>query len=124
VDIPAAKSAGVRVANIPSTGTGNAAACAEMALLLTLSLLRDTKAMAQSLAQRSLGSPTGIMLAGKAALLIGFGSIARETVTRLAAVGVRVSAVKRSPWDGSDPEARLLVERGGPDDMHRMLVRS
>jgi len=94
-----------------------------MALLLTLSLLRDTKAMAQSLAQRTLGWPTGIMLAGKSALLIGFGSIARETVTRLAALGVRVSAVKRSPWDSSDPEARLLVDRGGPDDMHRMLVR-
>ena len=123
MDIPAAASAGVRVANIPSTGTGNAAACAEMALLLTLSLLRDTKAMAQSLAQRTLGCPTGIMLAGKSALLIGFGSIARETVTRLAALGVRVSAVKRSPWDGRDLEARLLVDRGGPDDMHRMLVR-
>ena len=123
MDIPAARSSGVRVANIPSTGTGNAAACAEMALLLTLSLLRNTKAMAKSLADRTLGSPTGTMLAGKSALLIGFGSIARETVTRLAALGVRVAAVKRSPWVENDPEARLLADRGGPDDMHRMLVR-
>ena len=34
VDIPAAKQLGIRVANIPSESTGNAASCAEMALSL------------------------------------------------------------------------------------------
>jgi phosphoglycerate dehydrogenase-like enzyme len=123
VDIPAARAAGVRVANIPSTDTSNAAACAEMALLLTLSLFRDVHAMAASLRERRLGSPTGVLLAGKSALLIGFGSIGRETASRLAALGVRVSAVKRTPWDAQDADSRVLAARGGADDMHRMLVR-
>jgi phosphoglycerate dehydrogenase-like enzyme len=124
VDLQAARAAGVRVGNIPSEGTGNAAACAEFALFLTLSLLRDAKAMSASLQQRRLGSPTGVVLAGRSALLVGFGAIGRESAARLAALGVRVSALKRTPWmlEG-DAQAAALAERGGAEDMHRMLAR-
>lgn len=132
VDLDACRARGIRVANIPAGGTGNAAACAEMALLLTLSLLRDVKGMAQSVAQRRLGSPTGVLLRGRSALLVGWGAIAWETAPRLAALGVRVSALRRAPWpsaaasasrgDDDDPAAAALVERGTwPGDLERLL---
>jgi hypothetical protein len=131
VDVPAARAAGVRVANIPSAGTGNAAACAEFALFLALALLRDANGMRAAFAQRRLGTPTGLLLAGRAALVVGFGAIGRETTRRLAALGVRVAAVRAGGWPapggdaGADADAALLLERGsGPDDMRRMLVRA
>jgi phosphoglycerate dehydrogenase-like enzyme len=130
VDVPAARAAGVRVANIPSAGTGNAAACAEFALFLSLALLRDANGMRAAFAQRRLGTPTGLLLSGRAALVVGFGAIGRETTRRLAALGVRVAAVRAGGWPapggdaGADADAALLLERGtGPDDMRRMLVR-
>jgi phosphoglycerate dehydrogenase-like enzyme len=121
VDLSAARAAGVRVANIPSAGTGNAASCAEMALFLALSLLRDTKGMASAFAQRRLGTPCGVMLAGRSALVIGAGSISRELVPRLQAMGVRVSGLRRGLWADGDAIFDTLAERGQTSDMHRML---
>jgi phosphoglycerate dehydrogenase-like enzyme len=40
VDIEAATRAGIKVARIPSAGTGNALSCAEHSIYLILSLLR------------------------------------------------------------------------------------
>lgn len=40
IDIDAATKSGIRVARIPSSGTGNAASCAEMAIFFILGLLR------------------------------------------------------------------------------------
>ena len=121
VDVGAARAAGVRVANIPSAGTGNAASCAEMALFLALSLLRDVRGMATAFAQRRLGTPCGVMLAGRSALVVGAGCISRELVPRLQAMGVRVSAVRRGPWPGGDAVFDALAERGQTSDLHRML---
>ena len=128
VDIPAARAAGVRVANIPSINTGNAAACAEFALFLILSLLRDSHGMATAFAQRRLGAPTGRLLAGRSALLVGFGAIGRETARRLSALGVHVSASRAGGWPAAgcdaaaEADAALLRERGsGPADLYRML---
>jgi phosphoglycerate dehydrogenase-like enzyme len=125
VDVPAARAAGVRVGNIPSGGTGNAAACAEFALYLTLALLRDARGMATAFAERRLGAPTGVLLSGRSALLVGFGAIGRETARRLVALGVRVSAVRAGAWaDDADADAALLTARGsGPEDLRRMLAR-
>jgi phosphoglycerate dehydrogenase-like enzyme len=111
VDVGAAASAGVAVRNIPSRLTRNAAACSEMALLLALGLLRRLPECAAGVAARTVGGPPGRTLTGKRALVIGFGGIAAELVPRLAALGVTVDAVRRSPWDGGGGG-----DGGGNDD--------
>ena len=128
MDIPAARAAGVRVGNIPSAGTGNAASCAEFALYLALALLRDANGMAAAFASRQLGTPTGGLLSGRSALVVGYGALGRETARRLAALGVRVSAVRAGPWPvpgadaDADADAALLCARGSAQaDLHRML---
>ena len=79
---------------------------------------------------RQLGEPTGAVLAGRSALVVGFGAIgarthalprplrvlsvlvaalmplrraAHDLVPRLHALGVRVSCVRQSPWTADDP---------------------
>lgn len=115
VDVGAAASAGVSVHNIPSSATPNAASCAEMAIYLALAILRRAPELAQSLATRRLGAPPGRTLAGKTALIMGWGGIARELAPRLTALGVTVDAVRRSAWDGerehADPAAAVLRHR-------------
>ncbi len=104
VDVGAAVASGVAVRNIPSAATANAGACAEMGLLLALGLLRRLPECAASVAGRVVGDPPGRTLAGKRALVIGFGGIAHQLIPRLAALGVRVECVRRSAWagDGDD----------------------
>ena len=108
VDLRAAADLGVFVSNIPSAGTGNAASCAEMALYLMLATLRNANAMADSIQRRRLGVPLGSMLAGKRVLVLGFGSIAKELITRLVPFGVTLSALRRSPHWGTASDALSL----------------
>lgn len=72
------------VSNIPSQGTGNALACAEMAVYLMLGCLRSANAMAASIRERRVGVPLGRTLFGASVLIVGFGGIARELVPRCA----------------------------------------
>ena len=119
VDLAAASAAGVSVHRIPSSSTANAPSCAEMALYLALAVLRRAPELAASVASRRLGAPPGRTLTGKAALVVGYGGIARELVPRLAALGVVVDAVRRSAWgeEGDDGVAPLLRRRGAWSDL-------
>lgn len=72
------------VSNIPSQGTGNALACAEMAIYLMLGCLRAAHAMAASIRARRVGAPLGRTLFGASVLIVGYGGIARELVPRCA----------------------------------------
>jgi phosphoglycerate dehydrogenase-like enzyme len=123
VDLQAARAAGVRVANIPSAGTGNAVSCAEHALFLALSLLRNSSGMTAAFQQRRLGTPLGVQLAGRSALLVGFGAIARALAPRLRAMDVLVSAVRRSAWagPGEDSEVDALAARATLSGLHAAL---
>jgi len=103
VDIATATKLGIFVSNIPSAGTGNSTSCAEMAIFLSLALLRNINGMATSIATKQLGVPLGGMLHGKNVLVIGFGNIARELIPRLSAFGAVVTALRRSnTWSSSN----------------------
>ena len=83
VDLPAAADLGIPVANIPSMSSGNAQSCAEHAVFLAISLLRDVHGMRQSLLSGGLGTPTGRTLFGATVLIYGFGDLGRCLSTRL-----------------------------------------
>jgi len=96
VDLKAAAELGIRVANVPTTGS-NADSVAEHAILLMLALLRDLpKALANIKAGR-LGAPIGHMLSARTICLYGLGSIARALAQRLRAFHARVIGITRDP---------------------------
>jgi phosphoglycerate dehydrogenase-like enzyme len=96
---------GIYVSNIPSADTGNAVSCAEHAILLTLSLLRQMPACAASIREKRLGHPMGLELIGRNVLIIGCGGIGRALIPRLSAFGVHLRVVRRSMW-GTDNQVR------------------
>jgi lactate dehydrogenase-like 2-hydroxyacid dehydrogenase len=59
VDIATATERGIWVCLIPGADVGNAQSCAEQAVYLALSILRDQKEMARSLLTNRIGWPTG-----------------------------------------------------------------
>ena len=85
VDLQAASELGVPVANIPSMSSGNAQSCAEHAIFLAISLLRDVHGMQRSLHSGGLGTPTGRTLFGSTVLIYGFGDLGRCLSTRYSA---------------------------------------
>jgi phosphoglycerate dehydrogenase-like enzyme len=72
--------------------------CAEHAVLLILSLLRDMPACAAAIRAQRLGEPTGLELEGRNVLIIGFGGIGKALVPRLKAFDVNLRVVRRSAW--------------------------
>lgn len=122
IDMAAASKRGIAVSNIPSDGTGNALSCAEHALFLMLSLLRDMPRCQAAFQKRLLGEPCGETLFGKRVLVLGYGNIARELIPRLVPLGVQISCVRRSPWLPEDKaDARGVVAFGTAADLPRML---
>ncbi|CAM6034593.1 unnamed protein product [Sphagnum compactum] len=123
VDIEAATRAGIKVAKIPSAGTGNALSCAEHSIYLILSLLRYQKEMAETFEAKRLGGPVGETLYGKTVLILGYGNIGKELANRLRPFGVKILAIRRS-WtkkvnplkgyrDGIDNGDQRIDEKGG-----------
>lgn len=108
VDIEAATKFGIKVARIPSNGTGNSLSCAEHAIYLILSLLRDQKGMEKAFKERRLGEPTGETLYGKTVLILGYGNIGKDLAVRLRPFGVKILAIRRS-W-GSAANLKKLDE--------------
>ena len=106
---------GIIVSNIPSTGTGNAAACAEHAIFLALALLRNLRGCQHAVSNGLLGEPCGDTLLGKHVLVLGFGGIAKELVPRLQPFGVTISCVRRSTWKAEVqiPDAEISMGENG-----------
>eukprot|EP01032_Pedospumella_encystans_P013691 gene13691-15746_t len=96
VDIPNATQAGVWVCKIPSEGTGNAQSCAEHAIFLALSLLRNVSGMKKSLESGGLGNPMGRTLYKSTAIVYGYGGIGKQLVNRLLAFEMNVIVVTKS----------------------------
>lgn len=96
VDLDAARTRGVWVANVPASGS-NADSVAEHALLLILALMRRLPAAQANMGAGILGAPLGRMLAGRTACLYGLGATARALAPRLHALGVRLIGITRQP---------------------------
>jgi phosphoglycerate dehydrogenase-like enzyme len=96
VDLEAARQRGIRVANVPATGS-NANSVAEHAILLALALLRDFPTALTHAKAGWLGAPIGQMLAGRTVCLYGLGAIARALANRLRAFNVRLVGITREP---------------------------
>ena len=105
IDLIAAKQRGIWVANVPATGN-NADSVAELAVFLTIALLRNWPAAQASVRAGGLGAPMGRMLAGRTICLYGLGAIARGLAQRLRAFHVRLVGVTR------DPSAAKVAEFG------------
>jgi phosphoglycerate dehydrogenase-like enzyme len=106
IDLTAAKQRGIWVANVPATGN-NADSVAELAVLLTIALLRNWHAAQASVRAGGLGAPIGRMLAGRTVCLYGLGATARALAQRLRPFQVRLVGVTRDPHSAKVAEFGL-----------------
>ena len=106
VDIPYATEKGIYVCNIPSENTGNAQSCAEHAIFLGMSLLRNTYKIHQSLLTGQLGYPMGKTFYKSTAIIYGYGGLGYQIKHRLEAFGMNLIVVS-----DDHPELHGCVER-------------
>lgn len=100
VDIEAASQYGIPVANVPTTGTGNAESVAEWCVMMALNLSRQFPCIQEQVHTGGIwGSPAGQSLFGRTAGFVGFGGIGKALAMRLKPFGMRMVAVKRHPDD-------------------------
>jgi phosphoglycerate dehydrogenase-like enzyme len=123
VDIAAARSRGIWVANVPTDISGNADSVAELAIYLMIGLSRDFRSMARSLAGETMGEPRGIALSGKTVGIVGLGGIGRALAQRLRGFDVRMIGIKRGVGAAAAQELGLEWV-GGPEDLKVLLRRS
>ncbi|CAN6171613.1 unnamed protein product [Urochloa humidicola] len=120
VDVNAATEHKIKVARIPGSTTGNAVSCAEMAIYLTMGVMRKQKEMDAAVNRKDLGIPVGDTLFGKTILILGFGAIGIEVAKRLRPFGVKVLATKRN-WSSDTLPCdvdEIVDKKGGPEDMY------
>ncbi|XP_052161541.1 uncharacterized protein LOC127778933 isoform X2 [Oryza glaberrima] len=118
IDVNAATEHKIKVARINGSTTGNAVSCAEMAIYLTLGILRKQKMMDTAVKRKDLGSPVGDTIFGKRVLILGFGAIGVEIAKRIRPFGVKILATKRN-WSAETlPCDELVDKKGGPEDMY------
>lgn len=101
IDLDAARRRGIPVCNAPGT---NAAAVAEVALLLLLALARRWPRLQRSFREAKIGVPLGIELAGKTLGLVGRGRSGSRVAVAAEALGLRVLSVR-----STDTRADLLA---------------
>jgi D-3-phosphoglycerate dehydrogenase len=104
VDLAEARSRGVDVVNAPG---GNAAAVAELALGLLLSVYRQIPAMNSGIRTGTWDRFVGAEIHGKSIGLIGFGAVSRVLARRLA--GFDVDVVAYDPFGDAEEARRLGV---------------
>ena len=122
VDIRAATEAGIYVANVPTSGTGNAESVAEIALLFMLGLGRKYRETQESIRRGILGSPLGQALKGKTATIVGYGGIGRALAQRLSGFGMTLFAVsKRGPRTRDHQDEKLLEKHVAQTGLHDAL---
>lgn len=123
VDINAARSRGIQVANVPTGVSGNADSVAELAIYMMIGLSRHAEQMKQSLANRKMGQPMGFALKGRTAGIVGLGGIGQALVNRLKPFGMRLIGIKQS--DPEEARERLGMDWvGTSSDLDRLLGES
>ncbi|AXG81576.1 phosphoglycerate dehydrogenase [Streptomyces paludis] len=122
VDLTAARERGIDVVNAPG---GNAAAVAELAVGLILSVLRRIPTMDRDIRAGRWDRYAGNELAGKTVGLVGFGATARLLARRLAGFDVTLLAFDPRPDPGKAAELRVrltsldeVVERADVLSLH------
>ncbi len=101
VDIETATRAGIWVAHLPSSTTGNADSVAELTLMHMLLLARRWKEAQVAFAERRIWEPPGSTLLGKTACVIGLGDLGTAIAKRLHALGMQLIGIRRHPEQGS-----------------------
>jgi phosphoglycerate dehydrogenase-like enzyme len=94
VDIEAATSKNIPVANIPSLGSGNAESVAELAILHMMVLLRKYHQALDNFQKQVWGQPLGTTLYGKTVGIIGVGNIGKTLAKRLRSFEVKLLGVE------------------------------
>ena len=107
IDIEAATRAGVWVAHVPGSLSGNANSVAEHAMMLMLMLSRHMACTQQSSKAEDWSAKTGFSLWGKTACIVGLGDIGTALAVRLKAFGMRLVAVRQHPERGALPETGI-----------------
>jgi len=123
VDIEAATTMNIQVANVPSDISGNADSVAELGIYLMIGLSRDFQGMANSLANRKMGEPMGRALQGKTVGIVGLGGIGQALVKRLRGFDVHLIGIKRRDLEPTKEKLRLEWI-GNPEDLKKLLNRS
>ena len=107
IDVEAATNAGVWVANVPGSISGNADSVAEHAIMLMLMLSRHMASIREQSQNIDWSITTGIALAGKTACIVGLGHVGVALAVRLKAFGMDLVAVRQHPERGSPPQTGI-----------------
>ena len=114
VDIQAATKYRIPVCPISSMDCGNAKSCAEHAIYLALSVLRDQSEMNRSLNRGVIGYPTGRTLFNSNILIYGYGSIGQQLAKRLSVFEANVSAVNRTVYNENNVTNNDEIMKNSP----------
>ena len=117
IDVAAATSAGVWVANMPGL---NAVDVAEHAVLLLLALLRRLPESPSGFDPGHWGDPPGEALAGSTVCIVGLGAVGSQLARRLEPFEVRLIGVRRDVRRGAP--ATPEIEIVGADRIHEALT--
>jgi phosphoglycerate dehydrogenase-like enzyme len=120
VDIPAATRAGVWVARLPASTTGNADSVAEHAIMQMLMLSRKLEQVRTAWQEGRWAQPPGIALVGKVACILGLGDIGAAVARRLHAFGMTLVGVRKNPALGA-PADLPFRQIFGPQALHEAL---
>src|SRR5690242_2035365 len=118
IDIAAATSAGVWVANMPGL---NAVDVAEHAVLLLLALLRRLPESPAGFEPGRWGEPPGEALAGSTVCIVGLGAVGSQVARLLDPFEVRLIGVRRDVRNGAPPTTPN-IEIVGADRIHEALA--
>ncbi|MGD8258697.1 MAG: NAD(P)-dependent oxidoreductase [Desulfobacterales bacterium] len=123
VDLEAARSRDIWVANVPTDISGNADSVAELGIYMMIGLSRNFREMADSLRHRKMGVPQGRSLSGRTVGIVGLGGIGRALIKRLKAFNVHLIGIKRYNPQAAKKELGLEWV-GGPNDLRILLGKS
>lgn len=120
MDVGYALSKGILVANTPGGGS----ALAEQAILLMLSLARQTPLWEERIKERDVGGLVGSELKGKVLGIVGIGSSGSELAKVAKAFGMKIKAIDVVPV-GAERQSELGLDSfGGLDRLDDLLVQS
>lgn len=118
IDLAACRRRGIPVANVPSAASANADSVAELAVAMTLTLVRRLDDLRAATREATM-PPAGPMLAGREVLLVGLGGIGASVAARLAPFGVRLRGVRAHPEQGGPVG---VDDVRGPDALDDLLA--
>jgi phosphoglycerate dehydrogenase-like enzyme len=123
VAVDTATEHGVAVSNIPADGSGNAAATAEHAIFLTLSLLRNARFGLPKLLEQGIlgGWPMPRALYDKRVTLVGYGSLGSTLANILYHMTQHLTVIRQRPWQPDDAVHLPKIERLQSHDIEDVL---